>query len=95
MGAARKLTLDEAAICFKLVRNKVIGKHHMLEDNLLNGFPSHKLGDMRDALDALKRDQLVMRKKSKHGEAVYLDPSLVKPLTKRIKEHKDFGWLPE
>ena len=35
----RDISKDEAAILYMLYRHRVFGKHHMLEDHLLRGFP--------------------------------------------------------
>jgi len=54
----RNLTKDEAAILFKLYRNKKFGSNHMLEDNVLGGMSS-RLEFSRAALDRLKSDGIL------------------------------------
>src|SRR2546427_969848 len=38
----RDISKDEAAILYTLYRHRVFGKHHMVEDNLLRGFPPNQ-----------------------------------------------------
>lgn len=91
----RRLSRHEAAICFKLYRNRCFGKGHMLVDNVVRGFPSHEVGRVRDAIGDLVRDAILVRKPSRHGEAVFIDPSLRLEVYERIREHPDYAWLPK
>ncbi len=88
----RGLTAEEAALLFKLYRRGVFGKHHMLEDNALQGFPSDRVGAMRVALNQLKRDGILVQKASGHGRAVSIPPSLGAELYEELR--KRYPWLP-
>jgi hypothetical protein len=60
-------------LLFKLWRNRCFGKGHMLIDNLFGGFPSHIKGQMQAELDKLIKENIVIKKPSKHGKAVYIN----------------------
>lgn len=89
----RDISRDEAAILYKLSRHRVFGKHHMLEDNLLRGFPPDQVAGLREALEGLKRDGIVLRKSTKHGPAVYLPPSLGREIYEELR--KRYPFLPK
>ena len=42
-------------------------------DNLVGGFPSHIKGQMQEELDKLIKNNIVIKKPSKHGKAVYIN----------------------
>ena len=86
----RDISRDEAAILYKLYRRKVFGKHHMLEDNLLRGFPPDQIAALKGAMERLKRDGTVVRKSTKHGRAVYLPPKLGREIYEQLKKHYPF-----
>jgi len=86
----RDISRDEAAILYKLYRHRVFGKHHMLEDNLLRGFPPDRIATLRRALETLKREGTVLRKSTKHGPAVYLPPKLGREVYEQLKKHYPF-----
>lgn len=88
----RELTRDEAAILLKLYRKKKFGSSHILEDNLLQGFPPDRVGELRATLERMKADGIVRRKKSAHGPAVFLDPSMGKEIYDQLR--KRYPWLP-
>lgn len=45
----------------------------MLTDNLVGGFPSHIKGQMQGELDELIKKNIIIKKPSKHGKAVYIN----------------------
>jgi len=86
----RAISRDEAAILYKLYRHKVFGKHHLLEDNVMRGFPPVQIAALRGALDSLDQDGIVLRKSSKHSPAVYLPPKLGREVYQQLKRHYPF-----
>ena len=86
----RIFSREEASILYKLYRHRVFGKHHMLEDNLLRGFPTDQIATLRGALERLKRDGTVLRKSTKHGPAVCLPPTLGREIYEQLKKHYPF-----
>ena len=86
----RDISRDEAAILYKLYRHKVFGKHHILEDNLLRGFPPDQIAALGGALEGLKRDGTVSCKSTKHGPAVYLPPKLGREIYEQLKKRYPF-----
>ena len=86
----RDISKDEAAILYKLYRHRVFGKHHMLEDNLLRGFPPDQIATLRRALETLKREGTVLRKSTKHGPAVSLPPRLGREIVEQLKKYYPF-----
>jgi len=89
----RKLSADEAALMLKLYRRSKFGASHILEDNLLEGFPTDKLDLLRNALKALKKDGILRAKKTKQRDAVSIPPSLGKDIYGDLR--KRYPWLPE
>ncbi len=77
----------------KLYRRRKFGASHILEDNLLSGFPPDELNILKEALRALKTDGILKAKKSKHGDAVSITPSLGKEVYEELR--KWYAWLPE
>ncbi len=86
----RGLTAKEARLLFKLYRHEVFGAHHLLEDNVLRGFPSDELGEFRAALEGLKRDGILVPKSTRHGQAVYIPPTLSNELYVELKKYYPF-----
>jgi len=60
-------------LLFKLWRNRCFGKGHMLINNLVGGFPSHIKGQMQGELDDLIKKNIVIKKPTQHGSAVYIN----------------------
>jgi len=86
----RDISTEEASILYKLYRHRVFGKHHMLEDNLLRGFPPDQIATLKGALEKLKRESTVLRKSTKHGPAVYLPPKLGREIYEQLRKHYPF-----
>lgn len=89
----RDLSKDEASLIFKLYRRKRFGAAHILEDNLLQGFPPEKVGSLRGTLERLKSDGIVRSKPTKHGPAVFLDPAISREIYEQLRKH--YPWLPK
>jgi hypothetical protein len=45
----------------------------MLIDNLVKGYPSHLKGQMKDDVDNLVRKNILVKKPTRHGYAVYIN----------------------
>ena len=89
----RALDPEEAALLLKLYRGRKFGASHLLEGNLLRGFPPDRLDVLKSALESLKRDGIVGAKKTKHGPAVFLPPSLGKEVYEELRRR--YPWLPK
>jgi len=83
---------EEAALLLKLYRGRKFGASHLLEGNLLRGFPPDRLGAFKSALESLKRDGIVAAKKTRHGAAVFLPPSLGRAIYDALRDR--YPWLP-
>ena len=88
----RTLTPEEAALLLKLYRGRKFGASHLLEGNLLRGFPPDRLGVLKSALEVLKREGIVGAKKTKHGPAVFLPPPLGRAIYEELRRR--YAWLP-
>jgi len=75
----------------KLRANQEAG--HILEHNLLRGFPPEKVGSLRATLDSLKSEGIVRPKPTKHGPAVFLDPAKSNETYEQLRKH--YSWLPK
>jgi len=89
----RELRRDEASLILKLYRGRRFGARHILEDNLLHGFPSENLGGLRKSLEGLKNEGIVKAKPTRHGPAVFLDPSMSRDIYDQLRKH--YAWLPK
>ncbi len=77
-------------ILYKLWRNRCFGRGHMLIDNVLRGFPRDKINEFRDALDELVKDGILIIKKTRHGDAVFINPIKRVLIRDLLKEYYDF-----
>ena len=77
-------------ILYKLWRNRCFGRGHMLIDNVLRGFPRDKINEFRDALDELVKDGVLIIKKTRHGDAVFINPRKRVLIRELLKEYYDF-----
>lgn len=91
----RTLNPHEAKICYNLYREGCFGSHWLLKDTVVSGFPSHELGEVKQAVDQLVRDGILGLKQSQHGEGVFINKELRYDVWERIREHDDFAWLPK
>lgn len=82
----RSLTDDEAGLLRKLYRSRKIGGSHLLEENLLRGFPRHRTGDFRQALQSLKRDGILFAKATAHGPAVSTPATLAREIHQELRK---------
>jgi len=76
-----------------MYRHKRFGGAHVLEDNLLQGYPPDKVGSLRGTLERLRVDGIVRSKKTKHGLALFLDAAMGKEIYEQLRRH--YAWLPK
>lgn len=88
----RPLRELEERLLYALYRKGCFGKGHMLEDNLLRSFPTHRAGDARDDLEQLKREGIVVVHKTAHGPSVYIAVHRRFEVFDRLRER--YPWLP-
>lgn len=50
--------------------------NHILIKNLESGFPSHEIGKIKEVINLLIKDKLLIPKPTKHGMAVSLNESV-------------------
>lgn len=62
----------------------------MLIDNLVGGFPSHIKGQMQGELDELIKKNVVIKKLSKHGKAVYINYEYKDIISSALKKKYPF-----
>jgi hypothetical protein len=86
----RSLNPEEAALLYKLYRRRKFGASHILEDNLLTGYPRERMADLREALGRLEREGIVARKSTGHGPAVSIPPPLGKAIYEELRRHYPF-----
>jgi len=77
-------------ILYKLWRNRCFGKGHMLIDNVLRGFPRNKIKEFKKAIDELINDGILGVKKTKYGEAVFINPKMRIKIRNLLKKYYDF-----
>lgn len=92
MSFVKGFTPEEAALMLKLYRGRKFGASHILEDDLLTGYPSGVLDRMRQALNRSKKDGILQARKSKHGDAVSIPPWLGKEVYEELR--RSYPWLP-
>lgn len=91
----RRLDKYEAKVCFKLYRQGCFGAGHKLIDTVTTGFPSHELDKVKDAIQALIKDGILVRHPTKHGEAVHIDAKKRLELYEALRAMPDYKWLPK
>jgi len=85
-----KFTNDELGILYKLWRNRCFGKGHMLIDNLIDGFPTRDQDNIAGSAKELIRKGFLVRKPSKHGQAVYINLNMRKQIESELKKKYSF-----
>ncbi len=83
-------TNDELALLYKLWRNRCFGKGHMLIDNLIDGFPTNIQDKITEAVKELKSKGFLVRKSSKYGQAIYINPHMRKQIETELKKKYPF-----
>ena len=62
----------------------------MLIDNLINGFPTNIQDKTIDSLKELIRKGFVVRKSSKHGQAVFINLNMKRQIESELKKKYPF-----
>ena len=93
---AREVTMvvlseNQIQLCYKLWRRCCFGNGHMLIDNLINGFPTNLQSIARESLNDLIRKNIVRRKPTRHGYAVYLNLDHRNDIEKVLR--KKYGFI--
>jgi hypothetical protein len=83
-------TNEELAILYKLWRNRCFGKGHMLIDNVIDGFPTANQSNISRSVKELIRKGFLVRKSSKHGQAVYINLNMRKQIENELKKKYPF-----
>jgi hypothetical protein len=78
---------EEINLIHKLWIHTCFGKGHMLIDNLIKGFPSHLKGQLKDDVDNLIRRNILVKKPTRHGYAVYINVEHRYMLERELKKH--------
>ena len=85
-----KFTDNELSIIYKLWRNRCFGKGHMLTDNLTDGFPTNIQDKIAESVKELIRKGFLVRKSSKHGQAVFINLNMKKQIEVELKKKYPF-----
>ena len=80
----------ERDILWKLWRNRCFGKGHMLINNVLRGFPRDRQKEFKNAIDSLIKKGILLKKPTKHGDAVYINAKLRIEIREILKKYHDF-----
>lgn len=62
----------------------------MLIDNVLKGFPKDRRKEFKDAVDDLIKAGVLRIKKTKYGDAVYIDPKQRIKIKDLLEKYYDF-----
>lgn len=73
-------------ILWKLYNHHYWGKRHTPIDNVPKGLPPHEKGICVDVIEDLLREGLLIRKKTKHGEDVSLNPAMASEIRRFLEE---------
>jgi hypothetical protein len=85
-----KFTDNELAILYKLWRNRCFGQGHMLTDNLTDGFPTNVQDKIAESLRELIRKGFLVRKSTRHGQAVFINLNMRKQIETELKNKYSF-----
>lgn len=75
----------ERAVLEKLYRHGYIGAKHTSADNLPKGFPSHRRGEVKDAVEELIKEGLLIPKPTAYGLQVSLNRHRIEEIERIIK----------
>ena len=77
-------------ILYKLWRNRCFGRGHMLIDNVLKGFPKNRVDEFKEAIKEMVREGTIIVKKTKHGEAIFINPKKRIEIANLLKQYYEF-----
>ena len=86
----REITPEARSVLEKMLTRGIVGTHHILIDNILRRFPTHKRGNIKKAVEGLIRLGLIVVKKTKHGDAIFIPPKRLDEV-KYIVERAEAG----
>lgn len=69
----------------KLFRHRVIGGKHTAIENLTKGLPSHAIGEAKEAVEELIKENLILPKNTSYGLQVSLNPERIDEIYKIIE----------
>lgn len=70
----------------KLYRHRIIGGKHTAIENLTKGLSKHVVGDAKDAVKELIKDEFVLTKPTSYGLQISLNPEKIEEIHKIIEE---------
>ncbi|MBI2147648.1 hypothetical protein HYU19_04185 [Candidatus Woesearchaeota archaeon] len=70
----------------KLFRRRVIGGKHTAIEHLTKGLPSHAIGEAKNAVNDLIKDELILSKPTSYGLQVSLNPEKIDEISRIIEE---------
>jgi hypothetical protein len=74
----------------KLYANKTFGSKHLLYERLLAGIPGHLAGQVKDVVNGLVKENIVLLyAKTKHGKAYQLNIKKIKDIEDIVFSYKD------
>jgi hypothetical protein len=83
-----ELQLD---ILFKLWRNRCFRRNATLQvDNVVKGAPSHLIGKMREEINDLIRNGVVIKIPHRHGDKVFINPEYKFVIEQALKKSHSF-----
>jgi hypothetical protein len=83
-----ELQLD---ILFKLWRNRCFRRNATLQvDNVVKDAPSHLIGKMREEIDDLIRNGVVIKIPHRHGNKVFINPEYKFVIEQALKKSHSF-----
>jgi hypothetical protein len=78
-------------ILFKLWRNRCFRRNATLQvDNVVKGAPSHLIGKMREEIDDLIRNGVVIKIPHRHGDKVFINPEYKFVIEQALKKSHSF-----
>ncbi|HLD18642.1 MAG TPA: hypothetical protein VJB90_01370 [Candidatus Nanoarchaeia archaeon] len=69
----------------KLYRHRIIGGKHTAIEHLTKGLPTHMIGDAKEAVDELIKQELILTKKTSYGLQVSLNPKRISDIERIIE----------
>ena len=85
-----QFSATQKQILYKLWRHRCFGRGQIYVDNLLQGFPSHEIDKIKNELDKLIKENVIIVIKKKHGKKVYINLEFRKEILKALKEEYPF-----
>ncbi len=70
----------------KLYRRRVIGGKHTAVENLTKGLPKHAVGEAKQAVKELVKEDLVLEKPTSYGLQVSLNPEKIDEIFRIIED---------